>query len=175
LREPNRATTVLVEGIPGATFKEDGETVETKSYQTNDRVKEYFDGIFGSKIVETAYVVKVFPELSAAIKKKNAQHADVEKLHHKIKTAKDEDKEGAEKELKTAKEQLEEAEKSVTEERGKVDDEMNTSKAFVTFTSRREAELSKMIVYSPDAAEWVVSIAPDPSDILWADLQMDPT
>merc|ERR1719454_1633221 len=50
----------------------------------------------------------------------------------------------------------------------------NLTKGFVTFKSRRDAELAKMMKYTYESDQWVVEIPPDPSDILWADLQMDP-
>merc|ERR1719454_836441 len=48
----------------------------------------------------------------------------------------------------------------------------NLTKGFVTFKSRRDAELAKMMKYTYESDQWVVEIPPDPSDILWADLQM---
>merc|ERR1740138_287218 len=51
---------------------------------------------------------------------------------------------------------------------------INLTKGFVTFNSRRDAELAKMMAYTNDAEEFVVSIPPDPSDIIYSDLTKDP-
>merc|ERR1719401_2752785 len=51
---------------------------------------------------------------------------------------------------------------------------VNLTKAFVTFKSRRDAELAKMMNYTTEADEFVCSIPPDPTDVLWTDLQVDP-
>jgi hypothetical protein len=50
----------------------------------------------------------------------------------------------------------------------------NLTKGFVTFNSRRDAELAKMMKFTYESDQYVVEIPPDPSDILWADLQMNP-
>merc|ERR1712048_9027 len=89
-----RATTVLVEGIPDAKdiIGDNGEEIKIEpSYQTDARVEEYLNGIFGGeKVVKKAHVVKKFPELSAAIKAKNALVEKKEALTHKLTICKDE-------------------------------------------------------------------------------------
>merc|ERR1712048_362480 len=162
-----RATTVLVEGIPTAKeiVRDDGTTETTEDYQTDANVKKYLDGIFGVKegakgVVEKARVVKVFPELSAAIKAKKGLEEQKETLTHKLTICKDDEKEEVQKKMEEVQTKLENESKNVENLRGEAENSKtnNTGKAFVTFTDRRDAELAKMITYSPDAAEWVVSI-----------------
>jgi len=168
-----RATTVLVEGIP-------------EKSRSDDKLKEYFNGIFrSSDCVQTAYVVKNTGALRGLVADRDAKELKVQEAAHKLKNAEEEAKGG----LEEAKKEAEEALKAASDEIKKAQDEIakdskSPDKAtllgtyctngFVTFNSRRDAELAKMMSYTPDAAEYVVEIPPDPTDVLWADLQMDP-
>jgi hypothetical protein len=55
-----------------------------------------------------------------------------------------------------------------------VSDRKLSSAGFVTFAHRRHCELALNLVYSADQAEYVVSVPPDPSDVIYADLLVDP-
>jgi len=50
-----------------------------------------------------------------------------------------------------------------------------TGNAFVSFTSRREADIAQQLQYTADARYMVCAIPPDPADVRWADLRADPT
>mmetsp|Transcript_82413 Transcript_82413/g.260092 ORF Transcript_82413/g.260092 Transcript_82413/m.260092 type:complete len:590 (-) Transcript_82413:98-1867(-) len=46
--------------------------------------------------------------------------------------------------------------------------------AFVTFTSRREADIALQLQYTADSRYMVTTIPPEPSDVRWSDLRADP-
>lgn len=50
---------------------------------------------------------------------------------------------------------------------------INTSSAFVTWSKRKQAATSTCLVYSSNREEWVVSIPPPASDVLWNDLKQE--
>jgi len=50
-----------------------------------------------------------------------------------------------------------------------------STSGFVTFASRHFQELALQVCYTEDTDEFVVSLPPDPEDIIYSDLQTDPT
>jgi hypothetical protein len=166
-----RCTTILVEGIP-----------EDKRH--DDKLKEYFNDIFGKDVVKTCFVVKQTSTLQNLIADRDATEADVEKLKHAMKEPGG-DTEANKEKLVALEDNLENQGLKVVEERKRILQEaadekestepvINLQTAFVTFHARRDAELAKMMVFTPNAEEYVVSIPPDPTDIIYTDLQKDP-
>jgi len=160
-----RSTTILVEGIPD-------------EHRSDEKLKNYFDKIFGSSVVKTALLIKDTDGLLRLTATENEAQAKVEELKFKFsQEKKDEDKD----KLKDAEAALKEAKQSCATERKTVlkaakDEEpgVNLSKGFVTFKNRRDSELAKMMVFRANAEEFVVTIPPDPADIIYTDLQKDP-
>jgi len=54
-------------------------------------------------------------------------------------------------------------------------DEVYTGNGFVTFKHRRDCEISMQLKYTPDEDTLVVSVPPDPSDVVYTDLMVDET
>jgi ABC-type multidrug transport system fused ATPase/permease subunit len=138
--------------------------------------------VFDGKVVKKAYVVKDTTKLLGLSKEHTALVAEFEKAEFKAKSVEADQKEAAEVEVKEAKTKMDEKEKEVKAARKEVEEEaakgyggINMTKGFVTFKTRRDAELAKMMAYTKDAEEFVVSIPPDPSDIIYKDLTADPT
>jgi len=52
-------------------------------------------------------------------------------------------------------------------------DPMYTGNGFVTFKHRRDCEISMQLKYTPDEDTLVVSVPPDPSDVVYTDLMVD--
>lgn len=46
--------------------------------------------------------------------------------------------------------------------------------AFLTFRDQKQSIMALNMRYTADDEEFVVSVPPDPSDVRWHDLQMDP-
>lgn len=166
-----RATTVLVEGIP--------DSINEKP-RSDEELQKYFENIFPEEgAVKSARLVKSTGKLLSLTKKKKELELEVEQIAHKLKS--DKDNKDLQDSAKTKKEQLQAAEGELKKERKDVDEstktsplEFNLTKGFVTFNSRRDAELAKMMKFTYESDQYVVEIPPDPSDILWADLQMNP-
>uniref|UniRef100_A0A7S4VV24 CSC1/OSCA1-like 7TM region domain-containing protein n=2 Tax=Alexandrium monilatum TaxID=311494 RepID=A0A7S4VV24_9DINO len=55
------------------------------------------------------------------------------------------------------------------------DEEVYSTTAFVTFKTRRYAEVVLRLQFAPHADEFVMSVPPEPSDIRWGDLMGDGT
>jgi len=161
-----RSTTVLVEGIP-------------PEYQHDDKLTEYFNNIFGTPVIEKASIVKDTSQLLSMVKTYKKAEEAFETKKHAV-NHKGESNEGMaelEEAMKKAKDDVD-AEKKVVLEKAQSPDEdknPNLSKGFVTFKARRDAELAKMMVFNANAEIFVVSIPPDPADVIYTDLQQDPT
>merc|ERR1719265_2777597 len=56
---------------------------------------------------------------------------------------------------------------------GDLDEKLYTAHGFVTFEHRRECEISMQLKYTPDEDTLVVSVPPDPSDVVYTDLMVD--
>jgi len=160
-----RATTILVEGIP-------------EECRSDEKLKAYFDKIFGSSVVQMALLIKDTDGLLRLTQAENDAQSLVEEINFKLlkeKTAEDQQKlKDAEAALKEAKQSSAVERKSVLKAAKEEEPGVNLSKGFVTFKNRRDAELAKMMVFRANAEEFVVSIPPDPADIIYTDLQKDP-
>uniref|UniRef100_A0A7S0FKA8 CSC1/OSCA1-like 7TM region domain-containing protein n=1 Tax=Pyrodinium bahamense TaxID=73915 RepID=A0A7S0FKA8_9DINO len=151
-----RATSVMVEDVPDRLCKE-------------QVLRNYFDeNVFGRKVVKHLYFVK--------------QTADLHKMQHNLNKAKDM---GVRARLAgtTDPEKLQRMEKLEREVEKEVDrlrkeindsDELNSRNAFITFKTRRDTVIALKLFSPADEEEIVVTIPPDPSDIIWADMLVDP-
>jgi len=166
-----RSTTILVEGIPEA-------------YRHDEKLKQYFDEIFGKSVVKEAKMIKDTHQLLALVQTATAAASVIEQLKHKMKEE-TEDTEDNKQKLKELEEGLKAIQDEITQNRQELlkaaadekdmpEPVVNLSKGFVTFECRRDAELAKMMVFTPNAEEFEVSIPPDPTDIIYTDLQKDP-
>jgi len=163
-----RATTVLVEGV-----------ALPDQERSDQGLKKYFENIFKEGTVKSACLVKSTGKLLSLTKKKNELQLEFDQIAQKLES--DKNNTALIDSKKTKKAQLDEAKNALLKEQQEkkqyAKDEplsFNLTKGFVTFNSRRDAELAKMMKYTYESDQWVVEIPPDPSDILWADLQMDP-
>lgn len=176
-----RSTSVLVESLP-------------QELRTDDRLGAYFNDVFAEDVVESAVVVKrsghiardrreleeeseVLAMLQAQARREQSRPSFVDRsskehwgervdaidfytrrvddLHHRI---------HAERERMLDAVQF-----------GKPDPELHSDCGFVTFRHRRDAEIAKRLVYQEDEDILKVSTPPDPSDVIFSDLQVDET
>jgi len=175
-----RANTVLVESIP-------------EEFQSEEELQAFFQDIFPGREIKSTYIAKDTTLLLTLIAKRDAARYNLKEAEAKW------DKVGRDPEKKpmarvdytgrTAEaiphytEVLAELEPQVKKERGRVLEEskmvggVNTSSGFVTFADRSAAEillrLDKCVAEDEDL--WELYNAPEPSDILWADLTQDDT
>jgi hypothetical protein len=181
-----RSQTILVENIQ-------------EENRSDAKLAQYFesmlrgDGASGEAIVESAYVIKDTQHTLIATAKKHAEYCG--KLEE-AKAKKEQD--GGEAPMIYPEGQMwgdkvdaityyegrlteleEESEKKRQEilEIVKTGDlhEVYTGNGFVTFKHRRECEISMQLKYTPDEDTLVVSVPPDPSDVVYTDLMVDET
>lgn len=168
-----RAVTVLVEGIP-------------PEFRSDATLKSFFQKAFGAQQVKSAYVAKQCQELESMVAKRDA--AKLAKRRAELLL----EKSGRRPTVKPHMfaqpvdaiahhtEELDVLEKKIADERARVKAQaenvggVNSDSGFVTFTARREAEIAKNLAFTPDCREWVVSVPPEPSNIIWRDLQDPP-
>eukprot|EP00928_Gymnodinium_smaydae_P044936 TRINITY_DN299_c1_g1_i5.p1 TRINITY_DN299_c1_g1~~TRINITY_DN299_c1_g1_i5.p1 ORF type:complete len:771 (-),score=164.49 TRINITY_DN299_c1_g1_i5:68-2380(-) len=168
-----RSNTLLIEGIPD-------------EHRSDAKMKDFFGSIFGKNAVKSAYVVKDTKELCALVTRHEAATKGLAEA--KAKWANDE--EAPEKRPRSYlygdlidyyTKELEESEPLIKEERARIQKEMtevggvNTYCGFVTFTERKSTQMATTQLYSEDRDDWVVSLPPEPVDLIWSDLQQDPT
>eukprot|EP00931_Biecheleriopsis_adriatica_P091309 TRINITY_DN651_c0_g1_i4.p1 TRINITY_DN651_c0_g1~~TRINITY_DN651_c0_g1_i4.p1 ORF type:complete len:592 (+),score=120.03 TRINITY_DN651_c0_g1_i4:245-1777(+) len=49
---------------------------------------------------------------------------------------------------------------------------INGHTAFVTFSSRKEVRVAESVPFTAQKDEWIISMPPDPDDIIWSDLKL---
>jgi len=160
-----RATTILVMNIPD-------------EYLTEKDVKAYFKSRFEKDIVERVHVVKHTEQLLKLTATKAGYELKLDEAKHKGEKpgeTRDEDAIEYWNKLKL------EMDASIKEERKRIEKDVDnreksafTGNAFVTFKSRRDSEMALKVDYTPDDDEFVCEIPPDPSDVIFTDLQKDP-
>jgi len=168
-----RASTVMVEGIPD-------------EFQSDEKLREFFTDALGEGKVKEASVVK---HCQALEKLYAAELAAKEKLSE-ANSQWEHDKNAEDKrptvrtylggredaiqywsqEVTRLTEQVA-AERKTIEEEGKIVGNINGDSGFVTFNSVQDAEMAKNIRFSADQAEWMCSIPPEPSTVIWQDLR----
>eukprot|EP00913_Durusdinium_trenchii_P011416 g10721.t1 len=152
-----RSQTVLVESIP---FE----------YQNAASVTQFFEEIFGC--LKQVSFIRQSSTLLSCITARNYCSQDLHEAEFAW------DKEGA---VDTDRQsllekKLAEAVAKVEEERKKIlsSDEDMCGAAFVTFKDQKQSIMALNMRYTADDEEFVVSVPPDPSDVRYADLQLDP-
>jgi hypothetical protein len=182
-----RSQTILVENIQ-------------EENRSDKKLAQYFETMLrggdasGEAIVESAYVVKDLKLSLIATAQKHAEYCDLlEEAKAKEEppkiapegqssyTCREEDKVDA---ITVYKQKLDELEAEAETERKKIlgivesgdlDPTLYTCNGFVTFKHRRECEISMQLKYTPDEDILVVSVPPDPSDVVYTDLMVDET
>mmetsp|Transcript_118145 Transcript_118145/g.329434 ORF Transcript_118145/g.329434 Transcript_118145/m.329434 type:complete len:801 (+) Transcript_118145:70-2472(+) len=169
-----QSTTVLVEGIP-------------PDFCTDEALLRKFRELFGADRVESASVVRITGRLTGLL----AEESAAEQALHQAEFQWERDGRDPERrphfhnmfgELKDAIEYYgalkRETGEAIIAERHRIlvdcTQEVNTSSGFVTFKYRRDQELALMVNISFDLDEFVVSLPPDPSDVIYTDLAEDP-
>lgn len=173
-----RATTVMVEGIPD-------------EYQSDEKLHEFFTEMLGEGSVKDARTAKHCRKLEALY---DAQLAAKESLDTAVAEwehlGKAEDKRPKLKSFWGSSEEdaiehwtkeharlAEEAgaERTRIIEEAKTVGNINGDSGFVTFTSVQYAEMAKNIRFSEDKVEWMCSIPPESSTVVWQDLRGNQT
>mmetsp|Transcript_115260 Transcript_115260/g.181397 ORF Transcript_115260/g.181397 Transcript_115260/m.181397 type:complete len:815 (-) Transcript_115260:383-2827(-) len=154
LRMPEpRCTTVMVEGI------EEG-------YNTNQKLKEYFENLFGSNSVQSAFVVVNSGYLSSNIRSYNTKKLQIEGIQNNMDETKSDKLAELEKELDTLKTLIASEQEAVIGDPTKC-----TTNGFVTFRERRDAERALGVRLHEDHDTWVLDTPPAPNDVRYSDFE----
>jgi len=179
-----RSQTILVENIQ-------------EEHRSDEKLKQYFETMLrgddagGEEIVESAYVIK---DTQHTLLVTTTKHAEYCERLDEAKAKKEQDggespliyKEGemwGEKvdAITYYESRITELETEAEKERQRILDvvktgdldAMYTGNGFVTFKHRRECEISMQLKYTPDEDTFIVSVPPDPSDVVYTDLMVD--
>mmetsp|Transcript_112747 Transcript_112747/g.299529 ORF Transcript_112747/g.299529 Transcript_112747/m.299529 type:complete len:791 (-) Transcript_112747:102-2474(-) len=170
-----RANTVLVEGIP-------------EDYRSEPKVRELFENLLPGAAVKSVEVVKDTTALECLVSQHENALLHLHTAEAQVAAHPDqipmirESMMGSKVEaIPYWKRQADEFEPQVKRERQRLLAEsknvggVNLSVAFVTFASRTYAELALRLdtEISGNKDEWNIFTAPDPTEILWADLTQD--
>jgi hypothetical protein len=147
----NRAKTVLVEGIPD-------------EYQSEAKLEQFFKDLFGQTKVMSAYLVKNCDELENMVDRKN-----------KLLAAKEKDDRVVTQDLKDLELVIKDKQKEVEKFKNDINSPFRSSSGFVTFWEVSDATLAMSVQISETVDEWEVSPAPEPSAVIWHDLQQSET
>jgi len=178
-----QSTTVLVECIPDR-------------YRSDTKLLALFQKLFGEEYVQMAHMILNTDDLLADVAKKE----DIELKLHSAEYQWDKDDKDPAKRPKFRDflsggalvdtidyytEQTSKVDQAIAQKRtqlleGAADSSPEvspifSSSGFVTFTSRHFQELALQVCFTEDSEEFVVSLPPDPNDIIYSDLQADPT
>jgi len=178
-----RSQTILVENIQ-------------EEYRSDAKLAQYFETMLrgdggGEAIIESAYVIK---DTKQSLLVSIAKHAEICEKLDEAKAMKEQEggdgpqihPEGAmwgdkvdaityyEGRIKEIEEEAEKERQRILDVVKTGDlDAIYTGNGFVTFKHRRECEISMQLKYTPDEDTFVVSVPPDPSDIVYTDLMVD--
>jgi hypothetical protein len=155
-----RSNTVLVEGIP-------------PHLRTDAKLKEYFEHVFpGPSCVHSAAIVKHTDDLISSVQ----LLANTRLLLRQAEFVKDQ---GAVDRLQSKVDALELQVKSererVTRDISAGHESIHSSAGFVTFEERRDKEAALNLRCTSNDGELVIAMPPDPADIYFADLQLEPS
>lgn len=144
-----RARTILVEGIP-----------KSWTERSDRKLQEYFQQMFSKEAVQSANIVKDTTALLSYIEERDK--AELSLTEHENREL-----------LKDLKEELDRKNQDVETERKKRGRKCMYS-GFVTFQSKKDAQIALTLAYRTNRSEMVCSVPPEPQDIIWSDLMAPP-
>jgi len=162
LPEP-QATTLMVEDIP-------------QEYQSDKKLLALFTQLLGDK-VKTCHVVKYMPELTYKL-------AELETANNQLKV--DEAKLASgevmadtviakqKSDIEALKQQIKELRAAAVKDAAEEKVGVNCAAGFVQFKTSGDAEIAKNLQFFPDADDFRLTTPPDPTSIIFHDLQKDP-
>ncbi|CAE8619687.1 unnamed protein product, partial [Polarella glacialis] len=164
-----RCNTVLVENIPD-------------DYQNEAKLGEFFGDIFGPGSVQKAVIVRDTSELLKAMKARDQRYQELQQAEFEYFThgsanpgaaeqasaGWESKRQGLENTVKDAEVNVEKLRAAATASTTNV-----SSSAFVTFSDQKQSIMALSMRYTEDDEEFMVSVPPDPSDVIYSDLQVD--
>jgi hypothetical protein len=169
LRMPEpRSTTVLVQGI-------DAE----KGWNTNEKLKQYFEILFGQGTVQGAFVIVKTGNLAYNQALYKSLYEEIVQIEVDIGIAQGDESvaegtvEQKKSELEEKKTQLKAKEKEILEEQDAVqkDPACLSTNGFVTFKKRQDAERALGVNLCEDSDAWTLETPPAPDDVRYSDFE----
>lgn len=168
-----RATTIMVQNIP-------------PEYRTDEKLMQYFNNLFGAKVVSEVHIVKKAPRLVELVDNQSFVKICLDEAQFCRSTvgsaATFMDMSGSVHDsAEFNAKRLQELDDQVEAERTRIHqlarsgaESIYSSSGFVTFNHRREAELAlKAMNMAAGESNLVVSTPPDPADIIYKDFRRD--
>eukprot|EP00747_Dinoflagellata_sp_TGD_P136968 gnl/TRDRNA2_/TRDRNA2_175612_c0_seq1.p1 gnl/TRDRNA2_/TRDRNA2_175612_c0~~gnl/TRDRNA2_/TRDRNA2_175612_c0_seq1.p1 ORF type:complete len:976 (+),score=209.99 gnl/TRDRNA2_/TRDRNA2_175612_c0_seq1:179-2929(+) len=168
-----RSNTVMVENIP-------------KEYRNDAKFEDKFQQLFGEDRIQTAFVLKKTDALKHMVDKLNSDKASLAAAEYKWKKDDNDPSKRPTHRDFTGKsidsieyynERVAEHKKGVEAERDKLnkaaelgDPSVFASAGFVTFRGPRDRDMAVWTQLRSDEDEFVLSVPPDPADVIYADL-----
>jgi len=161
----------MVEGIP-------------ETHRSEDKLWQFFSSFFPKEDIRDINIAMHIPELEAAVAKHEAAEFALQKAQGQWeKDGKDPAKRPTtsyyhEDAITYYEKEKNDAEKKAGEEREKLEKDskqlggVNGTTAFVTFENALDCSKAVGLNFSAHKDEWLVSLAPPPSDMIWSDLKV---
>lgn len=167
-----RASTILVEGIP-------------KDYRSEEKLTEFFAETFGPSAVASIHIVKHTQKLASLVA--DRESAESSRREAELQFKKDDKRPTTRAGLMGEtvdsidhySQERQTLDAAISAERSRIKDTahvvggVNSSSAFVTFKTRRDAAIATYVRYSAEENYWIMKHTPETSDIRWGDLQRD--
>jgi hypothetical protein len=155
-----RSSTVLVQGIPSKSSSVDG-----NYYNTDERLKKFFEALFGEGTVKEAFIIKHTGNLNSLIRGYDAIKAELEKL--------EENKEENKDAISLKNDELNLKKKEIYDEQQIVmnGEDYLTTNGFVTFKDRKNAEKALGVRLSESDDTWVLETPPAVTDVRYQDFE----
>mmetsp|Transcript_22253 Transcript_22253/g.39183 ORF Transcript_22253/g.39183 Transcript_22253/m.39183 type:complete len:775 (+) Transcript_22253:106-2430(+) len=163
-----RAATIMVEGIP-------------EEHQTDERLRVFFSKLFGVDKVKSAYVAKRAPGLQSECLRKEIVEKELSSAKFNTeKSGKRPRSDEGHDILEALQRDVDDCQRAILEQRAEakrhlsIPGGINGCNGFVTFHEPADADVALCMQIGSDGENWVLSIPPPPTHILWRDLQQDP-
>lgn len=165
-----RATTIMVQNIP----------VE---YRSDDKLENYFNNLFGARVVSEVHIVKHAPHLAKLMDEHSVMKICLDEAHFSTRSGAatsfmdmagsihDYAEHNAQR-LKELSDQIAEERTRIQVQAASGAEGIYSNSGFVTFNNRREAELAlKAMNVAATDTPLVVSVPPDPADVIYKDFR----
>jgi hypothetical protein len=172
------ANTLLVEGIP-------------EEYQSEKRLTDFFTSMLPGVEVSSTYIMKDTTDLERDVAQLSSMMGLLEQAEAqwqkdgKTIETKPQVRDGTfgakvdaidyyKREIKNLEPKIQEERRRIKKASAEVGG-VNLTRGFVTFKKRVHAAVAAQLEMTPDSAEWVMSVPPEPASLIWSGLTQDPT
>jgi hypothetical protein len=156
---PVRAKTILVEGLPCA---------EGANYRSDSALRKFFNDQLGSNKVESVWVTKDTCSVQQAL----AQFRDIGHQIAEERRLGREPSAELQDQFRAQRSKVLEEQDNLRKSTSETPGDKNLSTAFVTFQTRKDAEIAKTLLWDRNTDHWQISEAVDVADVEWSVMSM---